>query len=139
MSSQPTPAPWKKRIFDLRVDDNPEPLKELRRLLSISRAYKYYYRASEILSEIKLDQSKLELANNEFQNVIETPEMAGNPELLFWYAVDLVIAQQIESALPLFKKVFGINPRWRDLVPRLVQPEILPNDANLIEQIVKVK
>ena len=30
---KPTGLAWKDRTFDLRVDDSPEPLKELRRLL----------------------------------------------------------------------------------------------------------
>lgn len=139
VSSQLSPSPWNERVFDLRVEDNPEPLKELRRLLSISQAYKYSDEASEILSEENLDQSKLELANKKFQMLIQTPEMAGNPELVFWYAVNLVTAQQLESALPLFKEVFDTNPLWRDLVPRLVQAEIIPDDANLIKQIIEVK
>jgi len=138
VSSQLDPSPWKGRIFDLRVDDHPEPLHELRRLLSVSRAYKYQYAASEILSDENLDQSKLELANKEFQKAAQTPEMADNPELTFWYAVDLVSADQLDLALPLFKEVFNTNPIWRELVPRLVQSEILADDEKLIKKIVDV-
>lgn len=138
VSSQLSPSSWNERVFDLRVDDNPEPLKELRRLLSISRAYTYAGTASEIINDETLDHTKLELANIEFQKAIQTPEIAGNPELIFWYAINLVAAKQVESALPLFKQIFDTNPLWRDLVPRLVQSEILPNDAILIEQIVQV-
>ena len=33
--------PWEDRVFDLRVDDSPEPLKELRRLVTLQRAYNH--------------------------------------------------------------------------------------------------
>src|SRR5207248_1848101 len=33
--------PWEDRIFDLRVDDSTEPLKELRRLVTLQRAYNH--------------------------------------------------------------------------------------------------
>ena len=138
VSSQLDPSPWKGRIFDLRIDDHPEPLKELRRLLSISRAYDQADYASEMLSGEELDQAKFILANNEFQKVIETPEMADNPELVFWHAVKLVDVDQLEAALPFFKKVFEMDPIWRDLVPRLVQPELLPDDDKLIKKIIDV-
>src|SRR5205814_2965536 len=35
----PTGKEWEDRKFDLRVEDHPEPLKELRRLVQIQRAY----------------------------------------------------------------------------------------------------
>src|SRR3989440_12752975 len=41
VTGKPTGKPWADRIFDLRVDDHPEPLKELRRLLTFQRAYKH--------------------------------------------------------------------------------------------------
>ncbi len=138
VSSQLDPSPWKGRIFDLRVADHPEPLKELRRLLSVSRAYDHYGDAAKILGEEDLDQSKLELADNEFQKAALTPEMADNPELVFWYAVELVNVDQLDAALPFFKKVFDIDPIWRDLIPRLVQSELLPDDEKLIKKIIDV-
>jgi uncharacterized Ntn-hydrolase superfamily protein len=33
VSGKPTGKPWQGRVFDLRVDDHPEPLAELRRLV----------------------------------------------------------------------------------------------------------
>src|SRR5438128_9601738 len=40
-SGKSTGRPWVDRLFDLRVDDHPEPLKELRRLLTLQRAYNH--------------------------------------------------------------------------------------------------
>ena len=33
--------PWKDRVFDLRVEDNPRPIEELRRLVRLQRAYRF--------------------------------------------------------------------------------------------------
>ena len=41
VTGKPTGQPWKDRIFDLRVDDSSEPLKELRRLVTLQRAYNH--------------------------------------------------------------------------------------------------
>ena len=41
VTGKPTGRPWDDRIFDLRVDDNSEPLKELRRLVRLQRAYNH--------------------------------------------------------------------------------------------------
>ena len=37
--AQPTGKPWLDRVVDLRVEDHPEPVNELRRLLAIHREY----------------------------------------------------------------------------------------------------
>jgi uncharacterized Ntn-hydrolase superfamily protein len=138
VSSQLAPLPWKERAFDLRVDDSPEPLVDLRRLLVIARAEGYASQATELLRDPARDGTKLEMAAGLFQKAAQTPEMAGNPELVFWYAVELVTAQQVETALPLFKQVFDANPPWRNLVPRLVRSELLPDNASLIDRIMQV-
>ncbi|HEY7911642.1 MAG TPA: DUF1028 domain-containing protein, partial [Blastocatellia bacterium] len=41
VSGKPTGKPWVDRAFDIRVDDHAEPLKELRRLLTIARGYNH--------------------------------------------------------------------------------------------------
>ena len=41
VTGKPTGKPWSDRVFDLRVDDSAEPLKELRRLLVLQRAYNH--------------------------------------------------------------------------------------------------
>ena len=133
-----TPAPWEERLVDLRVDENPEPLKELRRLLTIHQAYSHAEAASKTFQDMARDDKKFESANDQYQKAILIPEMAGNPELLFWYAMDLVTAERVEDALPLFKQVFDINPQWRDLVPRLLESGSMTIDPELIEQILNV-
>ena len=39
VSAEDTGRPWVDRVFDLRVEDHPEPVEELRRLVRLARAY----------------------------------------------------------------------------------------------------
>ena len=51
--------PWvgADRIFDLRVDDNPEPIVELRRLIRLQRAYAHANRGDELMTEKKVEEA----------------------------------------------------------------------------------
>ena len=44
-------SPWRERLVDLRVDDHPRPLEELRRLLHVHRTYEHMNRGDELLTE----------------------------------------------------------------------------------------
>lgn len=139
VSSSPSSTPWNERIHDLRVDDHLEPLKELRRLLSISRAYDQRGKASDILTNPDVKKTEFEKAKKDCILAAQTPELSGNPELLFWSAVDLVNVEDVDSALPLFNEIFRIEPHWRELVPRLVPAGLLPDDKDLVKRIIEVK
>ena len=138
VSAQLEPVPWSGRVFDLRVDDHPQPLVELRRLLAVARAYKHAATASQLLEDKPLNEAKIAAAQREIQLAAQSPGMENNPELLFWQAVDLVAAGQVEAALPLFKQVFEVDPIWRDLIPRLVPAGQLPDDPDLVERILQL-
>ena len=128
VSGDPSGIEWRDKLVDIRVDDSPEPLVELRRLLNITRAYNYMNEGDE------------HIAAGDFDKASEAYGMAsdlaeGNPEILFWYAVALVTAEEVEMSLPIFKDVFEMDENWRVLVPRLVESELLPADDELIELI----
>ena len=129
-------SPWSGRLFDIRVDDNPEPLKELRRLMAISRAYDLAERAEVLLIDQSLGDTVSDLAATTFNQAVEMmPDSASNPELHFWYAVALVSAGRVDDSLPIFKQVFTTDPAWRELVPRLVPPGLLTDDAETLRKI----
>lgn len=128
VSGNPTGQPWRDRIVDIRVDDSPEPLVELRRLLNITRAYDHMNKGDEFIAE-----EKFESANREYARAAKLAP--GNPEILFWHAVTLVTAAKVDLALPIFREVFETDNNWRILVPRLVEAGLLPEDPELIERI----
>lgn len=113
---------WEDRIFDLRVEDDPDPLTELRRLVTIQRAYLHMNAGDKAMEE-----GDFERANEEYAAADTlAPHII---EITFWRAVTLATIDRVDEALPLFKRVFGQEPIWRDLVPRLVPSGLLSVDA----------
>ncbi|MDT4899009.1 MAG: hypothetical protein QOH25_4086 [Acidobacteriota bacterium] len=130
VAGKPTGKPWADRIFDLRVDDHPEPLKELRRLVTLNRAYNHM-NAGDLAVEKKDNEGAL----REYGAAEKL--VPDNAEMIYWHAVALVNMNRVEEALPLFRKVFAMDKNWATLTPRLTKPGLLPDDAKLIERILK--
>jgi uncharacterized Ntn-hydrolase superfamily protein len=128
--------PWDDRIFDLRVDDNPEPLKELRRLVTLQRAYNHM-NAGDLATEHKDNEGALReyAAAEKLVDGVEGVPISRVAEMIYWHAVALVNMARVDESLPLFKKVFAMEPSWRTLTPRLPKSGLLPDDANLIARI----
>jgi uncharacterized Ntn-hydrolase superfamily protein len=125
-----TNRPWvgADRTFDLRVDDHPEPLKELRRLVRLQRAYAHANRGDELMTEKKVDA-----ALEEYKSAARlAPEIL---ELPFWHAVTLASIGREAEAAPIFKAVFAKEPIWADLLTRLPAAGLFPADAALIGRI----
>lgn len=120
----------------LDVEDHPDPLVEMRRLLNYANAYKHAAIAGELLKTKPLEKKHITKAEAEFKKARELMPVKDNPELVFWHALTLISINKIDEALPLFKEVFSIDPSWRELVPRLVEPELLPDDDATIKKIV---
>jgi hypothetical protein len=60
-------------------------------------------------------------------------------EMIYWHAVALVNMKRVDESLPLFARVFKLEPSWRELTPRLRAAGLLPDDAQLIERILGAK
>jgi uncharacterized Ntn-hydrolase superfamily protein len=129
-----TGRPWAgaDRVFDLRVDDAPEPIVELKRLIRLQRAYGHANHGDELMTEKKVEE-----ALEEYKAAAKlAPEIL---ELPFWHAVTLASIGRESEAAPIFKAVFAKEPVWADLVPRLPAAGLFPNDPALIERIRKLQ
>lgn len=123
--------PWQDRVFDLRVDDSPEPLKEMRRLITLQRAYNH------------MNAGDLALEHNDHEGALRAYSAASrlvpdNAEMIYWHAVALVNMGRVDGALPMFRKVFAMDGNWATLTARLPRSGLLPDDDKLIERIVGV-
>ena len=131
VTGKPTGQAWKDRLFDLRVDDSAQPLQELRRLVTLQRAYNHM-NAGDLAVEKKDNEGAL----REYGAAEKL--VPDNAEMIYWHAVALVNMGRVEESLPLFKRVFAMDRNWVELTPRLPKSGLLPNDPKLIERIVAV-
>jgi len=118
------------RPYDLRVEDSDRPLKELRRLVYVAKAYNHVSRGDDYAAEEKFDE-----ALEEYKLGMQM--LPDNVELRFWYATTLVMVDKVKESLPEFKWVFKREPVWKELVPRLTVSGLLPDDKKVIKRILK--
>jgi uncharacterized Ntn-hydrolase superfamily protein len=130
----------KERLFDLRVDDAPEPLKELRRLVALQRAYNHM-NAGDLATEHNDNVGALREYSAAEEIASTTPGVPESryAEMIYWHAVALVNMKRVDEALPLFARAFAMEKGWRELTPRLPKSGLLPDDEKLIERIVGAK
>ena len=130
VSGQASGRPWEDRLVDLHVEDHPEPLQELRRLLILHTAYEHMNRGDHALERGAVDAALAEYGQAEALQ-------PDNLEMKFWHAVSLVNAGRTAAALPLFATVFSQDEHWRELVPRLAAAGLLETQPAVIERIVQ--
>ena len=128
----PSGRPWADRTFDLRVEDHPDPLKELRRLVNMQRAYNRMTAGDECVA-----LKDWACAEREY-GAAETM-VPDNAEMAFWHAVALASNGRLDAARPLFRRAFAADPRWRELVRRLPGVEQLPKDPKLMDDILAIR
>jgi uncharacterized Ntn-hydrolase superfamily protein len=129
--AQSSERPWADKLFDLRVDDALEPLSELRRLVSVSRAYEHLR-----LGQAALARGDADAMNAEFQQAALL--YGDNPEMRFWHAVALMHVERINEGLAMLAEISARDPNWRELALRLPR-FMLPQPAEgLLERIRKL-
>ena len=132
VSGKPTGKPWQDRLYDLRVDDNPEPVAELRRLVKLQRAYNLMNEGDAAVERKDHEAALKAYASAEAL-------VPGSAEMIFWHAVALVNMKRVDESLPLFAKVFKMDPNWKTLTPRLVGVGLLPDDPIALKKILGVE
>jgi uncharacterized Ntn-hydrolase superfamily protein len=124
-----TGKPWVDRVMDLRVEDHPQPLVELRRLVQLRRAYNESdagdnaIAAKDPVGALKHYEEAARLA----------PEVV---ELQFWAAISMYTNGREAEARTIFTRVFTRERRWADLVPRLAKVGLFPDDAAKVAEVV---
>jgi uncharacterized Ntn-hydrolase superfamily protein len=126
----PSGRPWADRIFDLRVEDHPRPLQELRRLVHVARAYRHMNDG-----DLAVEKKDIPGAEREYGAAMEL--LPDSAEVVFWYAAALAMAGQVDRSIPLFARAYALDPAWRTLVPRLPASGLLPSDPRILSRIEK--
>lgn len=131
VAAELTGNPLSDRVVDLHVADHPEPLKELRRLLNVHKAYQHMNKG-----DAAVEHGDAEMANREYGAAEKLfPE---NKEMKYWHAVALANMGELDQALPLFKEVFKNGENWLKLTPRLIDNGVLQVDEDTLQRILKL-
>ncbi len=121
---------WEDRLVDLRVDDNKAPLVELRRLLSIHRAYEHMNNG-----DLAVEKNDMDAAMKEYSSAMKM--FPDNLEMKFWTAIALANKGNLKEALPMFREIFAKDKNWRDLTPRLLPNGLLKVTPDQLNEILK--
>jgi uncharacterized Ntn-hydrolase superfamily protein len=112
--------PWHDHVVDLRVDDHPQPLVELRRLVEHTWRYHQTVEAFELTLNGQTAQALAALPD-------EQVDPAVDPDLTWWRAVVLANAGEAAAATRLAQALMVEAPRYADAARRF-------GDAGLMEQ-----
>ena len=128
-----TNRPWADRLFDLRVEDHPNPVAELRRLVTLQRAYLKLNEGDEWIGK-----GDIEKALAAYRTATEiVPDKATNGEAAFWVGVTLAEEGKPDQAILYLARAYKQDKRWAELLPRLPASELLPDDPDLINRLVQ--
>jgi uncharacterized Ntn-hydrolase superfamily protein len=120
----PEGEPWR-RLADLRVEDHPDPVEELARLLDLREAYRLADEADSLAAA-----GRHEEAGERFQRAGQlSPD---NPELLFWGGLGLAQAGNVEFGAQHVSRAIELHRGWRELIARL-DPRIAPGAVPVCE------
>jgi uncharacterized Ntn-hydrolase superfamily protein len=129
VSPRATGNPVEDRPMDLRVEDDPDPLRELRRLLSLRRAYQ------------RVDVGDQLAAAGDVEGALAEYEVAhrsqpDNLELAFWHGVALAASGREDDAAPIMRRAFEAHSGWIELLKRLPAAGLFPDDGELIARLI---
>lgn len=129
VAGEPSGEPWRDRRVDLRVEDHPEPLVELRRLVGMRRAYDAVDRA-----ELAGLHGDVETATAEYAKA--EAACADNVEPAFWFGVSVAMSGDVERARKVLAAPFAVHDGWKELLRRLPAAGMFPDDPELIERLL---
>jgi uncharacterized Ntn-hydrolase superfamily protein len=116
--------PWQ-RVVELRVEDHPQPLAELARVLTLHEAYELATKAENLAAD-----GRHEEAGEAGRRALELAP--DNDELTFWAGLALAHQGQTDLGVALVQRAIEIHPGWRELLARL-GPEIAPGAETVRE------
>jgi uncharacterized Ntn-hydrolase superfamily protein len=132
VSGESSGRSWADKVVELRVEDHPEPLHELRRLLQVHSAYEHMNNG-----DVAVEENDIERAAAEYSAAAALAP--DNLEVVYWQAITLATNGQVEEAIPLLQRVFAADQDWIELTRRLIKPGIIPDTTEghaLVERLI---
>jgi len=104
------PAPWRGRLLDMRIEDHPDPVPELRRIVTMQLAY-------DLLND-EGDAARGGATADE--RYAEARRLAPDAyELVCWRGIELATAGNLDAARAELEIAFGADATWRETLQHL--------------------
>jgi uncharacterized Ntn-hydrolase superfamily protein len=126
---RPSGRIWADVVMDLRVEDHPQAVQEIARLVKVYRAYEHMNRG-----DLAIEKGDKEAALREYSAA--EAMFPKNLEMKFWHAVALTNIGQLQQALPLFAQVFSKDGNYRTLARRLIPNGMLKASVDDLKRIM---
>ena len=135
VAGEPTPRPWESVLLDVRVDDHPDPVVEIARLVRYSDAYdligKALFSTGIVTGENPPSPDAAEEAARELDAAAAV--LGENPEAAMWRAVVLARAGRTDEARQAVTKLLRAHPQVGEFVSRLPAAGLIPKGAELVD------
>jgi uncharacterized Ntn-hydrolase superfamily protein len=113
---------WMGKLMELRIEDHPEPLSELERLVKIKRAYGWVDKGDDLLAIGKVEDSMK--AYRKAQDLVP-----GNEEIRFWVGITLAGSQATQAeGLRIISEILERNKNWKNVTRSLLEKGYLPKE-----------
>lgn len=122
---------WEDIVMDLRVEDNPNPVAELERLVNVQKAYDFMNNGD--LAMEAGDSKKAEALYLSAQKMFP-----DNLEMKYWYAINLLNNKEFDKAHPILKDIFKQDENWKTLTSRIVKNKLLIISEEELEKVMKL-
>jgi uncharacterized Ntn-hydrolase superfamily protein len=123
--------PWAERTIELRVEDDPEPVREIRRLVGVHRAYERMNAGDDLLAA-----GDVAGAMRAYGDAAKM--LPDNPEIRYWAAITMLTSGREKEGLDYLEDVFAADANWVEVTRRLPAAGLLPDDPALMERIMRV-
>lgn len=129
VAGSPSGDPFRDRLVDLRVDDHPEAVAELRRIYRKREAVDAWQHATAALRAGHLAEAEVRFRRVE-------AAYPDDLEARFWYALSLAQEGHVAQARPRMQAVLAASPGWRQVLRDLPGTSALP-DADVGRALVE--
>jgi len=110
VSADLQPAAWRGRLMDMRIEDHPDPVPELRRIVTMQLAYNQLDEEGDSARAGHSAAERYELARQMSPDAYE---------LVFWRGVELATGGDVEGGRRELQIAFAADTRWRTTLQHL--------------------
>jgi uncharacterized Ntn-hydrolase superfamily protein len=130
VSPELKPNTWEGRLIDLRVEDHPSPVPELKRLLRYQRAYEWANKGDELLTA-----RDFRAASDAYSKAFTlVPEI---DELKYWAGIGLLTSRTPERGEKMLREVFARDESWIEVTRGLAKVGSAPVGSDVLSRLLR--